>query len=232
MTVNGPRWFQTVTAAESPQRKRLAALESALAAGRDSTGPLSAEGRAALEKNIAQRKAEQAELGATAAVMPDLTFDRELVLRLGNREVQIRNWGRGNTPGDATIYLPAERILFAGDLLVHPVPYAYNSTPIEWIAVLSQLERLPVTGLVPGHGPVMKDHQYTRQVRELLEFVVGEVEKLATNGKTLPQIQQSLELGAYRSRFVGTSPIDQLVWDDSIRRALIERAWLGWRGGN
>ena len=52
---------------------------------------------------------------------------------------------------------------------------------------------MPVAALVPGHGPVQRDHAYTRQVRELLERVTSRVEAMAREGKTLEQIQANLE---------------------------------------
>ena len=60
---------------------------------------------------------------------PTLAFDRELDLDLGGREVRILHLGRGNTAGDAVVYLPREKILAAGDLLDHPVPYLGGGYP-------------------------------------------------------------------------------------------------------
>src|SRR6202044_3680007 len=49
---------------------------------------------------------------------PTLTFKHKIDIDLGNREVQLLHFKRGNTPGDAMAYLPKEKILVAGDLLV------------------------------------------------------------------------------------------------------------------
>jgi cyclase len=67
-------------------------------------------------------KSVQEDLQNLAYQPPTLTFDRELRFDIGNREVQVRYMGRGHTTGDAIVYLPKERILITGDLLVQPVP--------------------------------------------------------------------------------------------------------------
>ena len=40
-----------------------------------------------------------------------LTFDHDFTIDLGNREVQVKFLGRGNTAGDAVAYLPKEKIV-------------------------------------------------------------------------------------------------------------------------
>ena len=53
---------------------------------------------------------------------PTLVFERSLTLWLGALEVQILQLGRGHTKGDTVVWLPAERILFSGDLRSRCVP--------------------------------------------------------------------------------------------------------------
>jgi glyoxylase-like metal-dependent hydrolase (beta-lactamase superfamily II) len=63
---------------------------------------------------------------------PTLTFTDKLDIDIGNREVQVKHLGRGHTPGDTVVYLPKEKILAAGDLLVYPVPHvAFCWLPIR-----------------------------------------------------------------------------------------------------
>ena len=58
-----------------------------------------------------------------------LTFDHDFTIDLGHREVDVKFLGRGNTSGDAVAYLPKEKIVIAGDLVVHPMPYFYDGYP-------------------------------------------------------------------------------------------------------
>jgi glyoxylase-like metal-dependent hydrolase (beta-lactamase superfamily II) len=100
---------------------------------------------------------------------------------------------------ELTLDLPAERILFTGDILVQsPLPYSGASWPVPWIDVLRRLETVPIAAMVPGHGPLMRDDRYTRQVRALLEAVTSRVDSLARRGLTLDQVQAAINLDEVR----------------------------------
>jgi glyoxylase-like metal-dependent hydrolase (beta-lactamase superfamily II) len=145
--------------------------------------------------------------------------------------VQLHDWGKANSPHDVTIYLPEDQVLFSGDMLVQsPLPYLGASWPVPWIEVLRQIEALPIRALVPGHGPVMKDHAYTRQVRGLLEAATSRVEAKLREGLTLEQAQGSIDLLDLRTGAWDTGrPEDREDWK-TIVKTLVERAWRGVRG--
>ena len=217
--------YQRTAATTKPAT--LSRLERTLASGTDSSGkPLTAEQRQRLQRAIDEKKTEIAELAAVKVAPPTLLFDRELTLDLGNRVVELRNWGRANSPADVTIYLPAERILFTGDMLVAPVPYVFGAWPVPWIEVLRQIKEIPVTALVPGHGQVMRDHRYTTQVLELLETARSRVETLVRAGKTVAEIPRLVDLSDWRARFVAEGDVSAAVyWQASIIDGMLERMY-------
>jgi glyoxylase-like metal-dependent hydrolase (beta-lactamase superfamily II) len=230
--LNGTWWSRMATARDSKKRTDLAKLEEKLATGKDAEGrALSADASAKLEKNIAQRKNELQELASLQVVPPNFAFDREITLALGGRVVQLHDWGKANSPHDVTIYLPEEQVLFTGDILVQsPLPYLGASWPLPWIEVLRQVEAVPIRALVPGHGPVMRDHAYTQKVRELLEAATSRVAARAREGLTLEQVQGSVDLLDLRKGVWETDdPEDREAWK-SIINTLVERAWRGVRG--
>jgi glyoxylase-like metal-dependent hydrolase (beta-lactamase superfamily II) len=100
------------------------------------------------------------ELRAVADMPPTLTFVDRLVLQRGDRTIEVRWLGRGNTCGDTVVVLPKERIAASGDLVVHPVPFGILSYYDEWRDTLSKLDVLPVDALFPGHGPLMRDRAF------------------------------------------------------------------------
>jgi glyoxylase-like metal-dependent hydrolase (beta-lactamase superfamily II) len=89
--------------------------------------------------------------------MPDLTFSRELSIFLGDREVQVRWLGRGHTAGDAVVWLPGERLLFAGDLVeADAAPYMGDAFVQDWAgATLDAVRELGAETIVPGRGPAV-----------------------------------------------------------------------------
>jgi cyclase len=230
--LNSHYWSRFSTAPNSTRRNAIRDLEAELARGRDSTGRAhSAEEKRHLETVIGQRSNELEELAKVRVVVADQVFDRSLTLRLGKRRVELVDRGRANSPHDVTVYLPDERVLFTGDILVQsPLPYTGMSWPVPWIEVLGELEKVPVAALVPGHGPVMRDHTYTRQVRELLQSVTSRVAALARQGTPVEQIQDSLGFEDVRRKVPAWTGAKLDADWDYIVRTVIERAWRGVRG--
>lgn len=94
---------------------------------------------------------------------PHDTYDGpEAVLDLGGREVRLGNWGTAHSPGDQIVFLPRERILFAGDLLEErmfpivpffpPMIGAADIDVARWETALGDMVRLQPRLVVPGHG--------------------------------------------------------------------------------
>lgn len=89
---------------------------------------------------------------------PTTTFEDTLTLDLGNRRVELRHLGRGHTSGDIVIWLPDERILFAGDLVeAQAAPYMGDAHVGEWSSsTLDNVAALGAEQLVGGRGPVVR----------------------------------------------------------------------------
>jgi glyoxylase-like metal-dependent hydrolase (beta-lactamase superfamily II) len=232
IAINSAYWSHMSSAPGSARRAALAALEQEAASGRDSSGrALSDDEKRQRGRAVRQRTAELAELASLRVVPPDLVFDGALTLWLGGRRIELQDRGRANSPHDVTIYLPQDSVLFTGDIVVQsPLPYVGASWPVPWIQVLEQLERMPTRAIVPGHGPVMRDWTYPRQVRRLLESATSRVGAMAVQGRTLDQVQDSVSLDDVRA----ATPVWQGAaldadWKESVR-ALVERAWRGVRG--
>lgn len=91
--------------------------------------------------------------------------DRELVV--GGVHFQIKPLGPSHTPEDLSVYLPAQKVLFAGDLVFRSrIPYVGQADSRRWIVALDNLLALDMAVIVPGHGPISrearKDMQMTR----------------------------------------------------------------------
>lgn len=89
--------------------------------------------------------------------LPTTTFSDRLSITMGGRQIEIFHLGRAVTPGDALMYLPNERVLVTGDVLVNPITFALSSYPEEWVGVLAALKALPAAVIVTGHGEPLRD---------------------------------------------------------------------------
>jgi len=84
---------------------------------------------------------------------PTLTFHRRMTLWLGKREVRIIHIGRSHTAGDTVVWLPAERVLFAGDTVEYgATPYCGDAHFADWPATLAAAKALGAERMVPGRG--------------------------------------------------------------------------------
>jgi len=87
---------------------------------------------------------------------PTMVFERDLTLFLGQLEVQIKHIGMGHTKGDTIVWLPQEKVLFAGDLVEYgAAAYTGDAHLSQWPATLEALRGFAAEKLVPGRGPAM-----------------------------------------------------------------------------
>jgi len=165
-------------------------------------------------------------------MVPTVAFERELDIDLGGRLVRILHLGRGNTAGDAVAYLPREKILVAGDLLDHPVPYLGGGYPLELIATLEKMAGLEFDGLVPGHGKVLRGKAYLDQVIEFLRVVViqvdQEIHRTGSGPRNLEAVKKAVlsnvNVAAWRERFAGDDQDSREFFDSFSLSGLITAA--------
>lgn len=169
-----------------------------------------------LKSALAGKAVVLKELKPNVIVAPNVGFDREIDVDLGNREVQIKHLGRGNTSGDAVIYLPKEKIVAAGDLLDHPVPYLGGGYPVEEVETLRRMAALDFDTLVPGHGDVLHDKVYLNDVISFLDTVTKEVGKeiyaVGNGPRNLDEVRKNvlknIDVEAWQKKLGGTSQDD------------------------
>ena len=229
--INSTWWRKMSTAADSERRVQVAQMEKELETGKDDKGvALTEEEMTLAAKALPQRKSELLELASLEVAPPNMTFENTLTLHLGRRRVQLRDMGRANSPHDTIVYLPEEKVLFTGDIVVQsPLPYVGASWPVEWVGVLRELESMPVNAIVPGHGPVMRDHSYVSRLRAMFEDALAKVTAMTLDGKTLAQIQATIDLSAHRKGFAPWESRSDKAWKANAD-TLVERVWRGIRG--
>lgn len=200
-----------------------AALRQVLATRTRRDGkPLTAEDEGAVKEALAERTHVIDELNKLPFQSATLTFERDFTVDLGKQEVQVKFLGRGNTSGDAVVYLPAARIVVAGDLVVHPLPSVSDGYPAEWSRTLQALAQLDADTLVPGHGPVLHDKAYLGLLRELFQSAVEQLNaELRRTGpamfRTLEEVQPAVDLSPFRQRFAGADAELGAAFDETAR---------------
>jgi cyclase len=93
--------------------------------------------------------------GAIEVALPQLAFSGPLTLHLGGREAQLHSFGPAHSGTDTVVWLPRERVLFAGDLVMSGVtPFLLTGSLSGLRAAVARLREFDARTVVPGHGPV------------------------------------------------------------------------------
>lgn len=225
-----PGWFARFPGRAAIFRQR---LES----GKDANGkPLTEGEKREFAAAIAGVEPVQKEFKSLVDRLPNMTFDHELNINVGNREVQIKYLGRGNTAGDTIVYLPKDKILITGDLLDHPVPYLGGGYPSELIKTLRQLAQLDAQTFVPGHGEVLKGDYgkaYLSQVIEFVQVVVSQVSRqiyqIGNGPRNLEAVREALkkeiDFNAWRQKFAGNDEDNRAFFDGFSLPGLVTAAY-------
>jgi cyclase len=147
--------------------------------------------RAKIEDEIRQQESYVAELKGLELTLPDLTFDKSLILHRQDRDIVLLFLGRGHTSGDVVVYLPKERIVATGDLLHGWMPFMADGFPPEWVATLDQLGKLEFDRIVGGHGDV-KPRSHLTVFRNYLADLIDETRKARQRGEALDKAKASV----------------------------------------
>ena len=163
-------------------------------------------------------------------VRADAAFDRELRVDLGGREVAILHVGRGNTGGDTVVFVPDAKVVAAGDLVVYPTPYSFGSWLAEWPDTLAKVEAMGATAIVPGHGPVLRDHAYVDTVAALIRETRRQVGALVKEGLSLEDTRKRVTLDAYRRTLAADDYWRQRAFDEFFLQPAVEQAYKEAKG--
>jgi cyclase len=199
-------------------------VQKMLASGKTDDGKaLTEDDKKQLKDLLARQAVMIEELKGLKFQSATLTFEHGFSVDLGNREVQVKFLGRGNTPGDAVAYLPKEKIVVAGDLVDYPFPNVLDGYPSEWTQTLQNLAQLDATTIVPGHGPVLHDKTYLYLLRDVIQSAVDQMnEKLRQTAPamfmTLDDVKGSVDLTPFRERFAGNDSDMAATFDEFTAR--------------
>lgn len=174
---------------------------------------------------------ESYEQGDANPRIPTTVFDDQLILRADGRAIEVRHpGGPAHTQGDAYVWLPHERVLFAGDLVFNGgMPFVLSGSPAGWLRALHQMAELKPATVIPGHGLVGGPELF-EPVAEYLRFLIGEARHAYAHGLSAAEAARQLELGRFDdlgeperhvgnlhralAELAGTEPDYAAAWED------------------
>jgi glyoxylase-like metal-dependent hydrolase (beta-lactamase superfamily II) len=128
---------------------------------------------------------------------PTKTFEDELTLKVGDKEVHLIEVGPAHTLGDTLVHIPADRVVFTADILFiggHPIIWAGPTS--NWLRACDRILEMDVDTIVPGHGPIT-DKKGVAEVKGYLEYIFQEARKRYEIGMSDLEAAKDIDLDKY-----------------------------------
>ena len=139
----------------------------------------------------------QFDFSGVTIVAPTRTFERELTLRVGDKELRLVDLGPAHTSSDTIVHVPADRTVFTGDLLFSEASPIMWAGPVRnWIEACDYLLALEVDTIVPGHGPIT-DKSGVRAQKRYFEFLLAEARRRYEAGLGWEEAAADIALGEF-----------------------------------
>ena len=146
----------------------------------------------------------------TEFVMPDKLYDDKLELKMGSWNLQILHLGSSHSHGDTMVWLPAQKLVIAGDTAFHirMLPIFEDTDTAKWIETWDKFEALGAQIVIPGHGGPTDMPTVRKWTRDYLVYLRAKVAEVIKNGGSLDD--------AYK---VDQSPYAHLHTADQLTRS-------------
>ncbi|MET9677260.1 MBL fold metallo-hydrolase [Streptomyces sp. NPDC006482] len=147
------------------------------------------------------------EWGDVEVVLPDVTYTGGMTLHAGGRRVELLHPGPAHTRSDTVVWLPAERVLFTGDVVMPGcTPFVLMGTVRGSLEALERLRALDPVTVVGGHGPLAGPDALDA-TEEYLRWLGKVAAEGAASGLTALETARTCDLGA----FAGLLDAERLV---------------------
>ena len=113
----------------------------------------------------------------TQLTSADVWIDQKTKLVVGGIDFLISRVGPAHAPEDLMVYVPSEKVLFAGDLVFRGrIPFVGNADSKGWLLALDEIEKLNPNIVIPGHGnysvkpseDIVFTRNYLKYLREMM----------------------------------------------------------------
>ena len=142
--------------------------------------------------------------------LPTKTVDMKDAMTIDGVRFEFLHVAPAHTSGDLVIYLPDEKIVFAGDIITDTMPYPLihlekNGSSEGWIETVSAMLQLDANTFVTGHGmPHTKAE--VQQRLDATKARRAQIQSLVAQGKSLDEIKQQLGENAPPAPASGRGP--------------------------
>src|SRR5580700_3825714 len=128
--------------------------------------------------------------------LPTKTYAKTDKLTIDGIHIRLYHWAPGHTSGDTVVYLPDQKIVFGGDLLVTNRPDTLihlekNGSAAGWIENAKGMIGLDADTYLTGHGDMMTKADVQKKL-DLIQDKYNKIKDMAAQGKSLDEVKTSL----------------------------------------
>lgn len=135
--------------------------------------------------------------GELRLTLPTLTFHDRLTVHVGDRRAELIHVGPAHTTNDVVVWLPEQRVLFAGDVVLSgATPFNLMGSVRGALRAVADLRQLGATTVVCGHGPVSGPEVFD-QTAAYLRWVADLAAEGAAAGQSPLQVARAAGPGEF-----------------------------------
>ncbi len=126
----------------------------------------------------------------TTVVVPNLSFEDEKIIEMGDVTLHVLHLGPAHGPGDTQVWIPQWEIVIAGDIAFHErmLPIFPGTDTDAWIETFDgPFTDLGATYVIPGHGHPTNMAQVTRFTSDYLKDLRAKIGEHIDNGGDLSE---------------------------------------------
>lgn len=140
---------------------------------------------------------------------PDRSINQDTRLDLGGIEVVLRHFGAGHTPAPLVAHVPADNVVYAGDILYSGrLPAIIPGGNVKsWIETFDALKTFGAATFVPGHGKPAKLSAFQWSTRDYLALLHTHMAKMVEQGVSMDDAIKKLD----QSKFSKLADFDALA---------------------
>lgn len=157
--------------------------------------------RATLTTQLAVLETQLEGTKAIAVRPPTVTMTDHLTLVRGGREIRLQFLGRAHTGGDVVVFLPKERVVITGDLLVEGTSYIGDGFIADWPQTLEKLRALDYDVTLPGHGSPFKGKAKIDHFQAYLRDFWTQAQALHKAGVSVDDAAKRIDLRAHAANY-------------------------------
>jgi glyoxylase-like metal-dependent hydrolase (beta-lactamase superfamily II) len=144
-------------------------------------------------QNIGNYGLKAEDMAGTEIVLPAISFSGRMEIDLGGETVELTRVAPSHTEGSIVVTVPAQKLLFAGDILFTDFhPFMADGRIDGWVKSLDTLMAMDIEKIIPGHGP-LSTKKDLKEMKEYLLMFDKEARELAASGKDADAVAAELK---------------------------------------